>query len=257
MLQRFHIPAGNLQVWCWVPRIRLMLWNVHVQVMLCMYHGFFKFMAMTEPWLDILITFISSVTCGWIMWTVIKPILLTCCGWIDNAYVWKWICPLNTMAADGYCLHFMHPDINPYISACVWPLCICPFNSLGLRQNGRHFADNIFNRIFLNENVWIPIKISLKFVPKGPINNITALVQIMAWRCPGDKPLSESMMLVYWRIYASPGLNELNWHHHSYSWRIVDIGIKYGIMMHSTMKPLRIQNGQAPSCGTFHWTFSW
>ena len=39
------------------------------------------------------------------------------------------------------------------------------------------------------------IKNSLKFVPKGPINNIPALVQIMAWRRPGDKPLSEPMSL--------------------------------------------------------------
>ena len=37
-------------------------------------------------------------------------------------------------------------------------------------------------------------KISLKFVPKGPINNIPALVQIMAWLWSGDKPLSEPMM---------------------------------------------------------------
>ena len=49
--------------------------------------------------------------------------------------------------------------------------------------------------MFLNENVWIPIKISMKFVPKCPINNIPALVQIMAWRRPGDKPLSEPMMV--------------------------------------------------------------
>ena len=44
------------------------------------------------------------------------------------------------------------------------------------RQNRRYFADDIFKCIFLNENVWIPIEISLKFVPKGPINNIPALV---------------------------------------------------------------------------------
>ena len=61
-------------------------------------------------------------------------------------------------------------------------------NSLRPRQNGPHFADDIFKCIFLNENVSIAIKISLKFVPKGPINNIPALVQIMAWRRPGDKP---------------------------------------------------------------------
>ena len=68
-------------------------------------------------------------------------------------------------------------------------------NTLRPRQNGRHFADDIFKCIFLNENVWIPIKISMKFVPNGPINNMPALVQIMAWRRPGDKPLSEPMMV--------------------------------------------------------------
>ena len=53
----------------------------------------------------------------------------------------------------------------------------------------------IFQCIFLNENVSISIQISLKFVPKGPINNIPALVQIMAGRRPGDKPLSEPVMI--------------------------------------------------------------
>ena len=43
-------------------------------------------------------------------------------------------------------------------------------------QNGRHFADDIFKYIFLNENVWIQIKISLKYVPSGPINKIPAFV---------------------------------------------------------------------------------
>ena len=63
------------------------------------------------------------------------------------------------------------------------------------RQNGRHFPDDIFKCIFLNENVCISIEISLMFVPKGPINNIPALVQIMAWRRPGDKPLSEPTLV--------------------------------------------------------------
>ena len=63
------------------------------------------------------------------------------------------------------------------------------------RQNGRHFADDTFKCTSLNENVWIPITSSLEFVPMGPIDNIPALVQIMAWRRPGDKPLSESMMV--------------------------------------------------------------
>ena len=67
------------------------------------------------------------------------------------------------------------------------------FNTLRLRQNGRRFADT-FKCIFLKQNVRISIQISLKFVPKGPINNNPALVQIMAWRRSGDKPLSKPIM---------------------------------------------------------------
>ena len=68
-------------------------------------------------------------------------------------------------------------------------------NTLRPRQDVRHFADDICKCIFLDENVWIPIKISLTFMPKGPINNIPTLVQIMAWRRPGDKPLCEPMIV--------------------------------------------------------------
>ena len=72
---------------------------------------------------------------------------------------------------------------------------VMSFNTLRPRQYGRHFADDTFKRIFMNENVRISINISLKCVPKCLINNITALVQIMAWRWPGNKPLSEPMMV--------------------------------------------------------------
>ena len=59
---------------------------------------------------------------------------------------------------------------------------VFPVNTSRQRQKGRHFPDDIFKWISLNENVWISIIISLKFVPKGSINNISSLVQIMAWR---------------------------------------------------------------------------
>ena len=75
----------------------------------------------------------------------------------------------------------------------VWCLK-CRNPPLRPRQDGRRFPDDTFERIFLNENIIILIKISLKFVPYGPINNIPALVQIMAWRRSGDKPLSEPMV---------------------------------------------------------------
>ena len=51
------------------------------------------------------------------------------------------------------------------------------FNSLRPRQNGHHFPDDVFKWIFSIENVWILIKISPKFVSKGLITNIPALVQ--------------------------------------------------------------------------------
>ena len=84
------------------------------------------------------------------------------------------------------------------ISIQLWrflPLYWCKiFNSLRPRPNRHHFANDISKYIFENENEWISPRISLKFVPKVRINNIPALVQIMAWRRPGDKPLSEPMM---------------------------------------------------------------
>ena len=74
----------------------------------------------------------------------------------------------------------------------------------GAAKIDRHLADDILKCIFLNENVWFSIKISLKFLPKRPIDNIPALVQIMAWYRPRDKPLSERMI-----VRLPLGLNEL------------------------------------------------
>ena len=73
--------------------------------------------------------------------------------------------------------------------------CTYLFNTLRPRQNGHHFADDIFKCLFFHENVWISIKISMQFVPKGPIYNIPALVQILAWRRPDDNPFAEAMMV--------------------------------------------------------------
>ena len=54
---------------------------------------------------------------------------------------------------------------------------------------------------FLNENIWISNKISLKYVPWGLIDNMSALVQTMAWHRPGDKPLSEPMLIQFTDAY--------------------------------------------------------
>ena len=62
-------------------------------------------------------------------------------------------------------------------------------------------ADDIFKSIFLNENDWIPIWISLNFVPRSPIDNKPALVQVMAWCRTGDKPLPEPMLTQFTDAY--------------------------------------------------------
>ena len=50
------------------------------------------------------------------------------------------------------------------------------FNSSPPGENGRLFADNILRCIFMNEKFCISTKISLKFVPKGPVDSNPALV---------------------------------------------------------------------------------
>ena len=98
-------------------------------------------------------------------------------------------------------------------------------NTLRQRQNGRHFADDTFKRIFLKEHVRILIKISLKFVPKSPIDNIPTLFQIMAWRQPGDKPLSEAMMvslLIHIYVARPQWVNSLRLNDASVNWVIID-----------------------------------
>ena len=133
------------------------------------------------------------------------PITEDILGFLDSLYVNKL---LNEQSA---CRWFETPwrsyDVTVWkgavwrpSSTLSWPPTSTAFgtrrvNTLRARQDGRHFPDDIFKCIFLNENVKISIKISMKFVSKGPINNIPALLQIMAWRRPGDKPLSEPMMV--------------------------------------------------------------
>ena len=66
---------------------------------------------------------------------------------------------------------------------------------------GTILADDILKCFFMNEKFCILIWISLKFVPKGPIDNIPALIQIMAWHLSDNKPLSEPMLAQFTDTY--------------------------------------------------------
>ena len=100
-------------------------------------------------------------------------------------------------------IHFIHVLQGLFTGnwAIIWlPNCqwINPeeyeLTHLPLDKMAATFADDIFKHIFLNENVKISILISLKFVPKGPIDNKSALVQVMAWCWTGDKSLPDPML---------------------------------------------------------------
>ena len=98
-----------------------------------------------------------------------------------------------SLVVNHKCQCIMHDDV--YLSM-VWWIELDLLLTHWSRDKMEAISQTTFSSaFFLNENILIPIKISLKFVPKGSFNNIPALVQIMAWRRPGDKPLSESMMV--------------------------------------------------------------
>ena len=50
---------------------------------------------------------------------------------------------------------------------------------------------------FMNEQFLILIQMSLKFIPKVLIDNKSVLVQVMAWRRTGDKPLPKSVIIQF------------------------------------------------------------
>ena len=54
----------------------------------------------------------------------------------------------------------------------------------------------------MNEKICISIQMSLKFAPKGPIDKMSALVQVMARRRIGDKPLPEPMLTHFTDAYV-------------------------------------------------------
>ena len=151
------------------------------------------------------------------------PLDIGCQGCIwKNAYKL-----LNRRAPKFSKVHKIPVSFNEWVKYFVWNFKGTLWNSTQnvlpiqgwwcLLQGLTHFpldkmaanlADDIFCCIFLNENVWILIKISLKFVPKGPIDNETALVQVMDWRRTGHKPLSEPMLTHFTDRYSALWGNE-------------------------------------------------
>ena len=85
-----------------------------------------------------------------------------------------------------------------------------PVNESSSEQNGHHFSDNILKFIFMNEKFCISIWVSLNFVPKGPNDNKSALVQVMAWCRIGYMPLREPLLTHFTTHICSTGGKQVN-----------------------------------------------
>ena len=98
---------------------------------------------------------------------------------------------MNVYTVDPLYDIFMQPR---HVHILCWVAVWC---SILLTHWGREKMAAVSQTTFSNAFSWTKcmIKISLKFVTNGPINKISAFVQIMVWRRSGDKPLSEPMMV--------------------------------------------------------------
>ena len=87
---------------------------------------------------------------------------------------------ISWLTSNSRCLILTHCTWYQYMtnspSSRIHTLIFCITNTLRARWNGGHFTDDVFKCIFLNENAWISIKISLMFVHWRPNNNIPAFV---------------------------------------------------------------------------------
>ena len=90
--------------------------------------------------------------------------------------IWNVFCNHFQIAHQVHC-HFSDMVIEAY-----WAIVPEKLDNI----EAKTLADDTFKCKFINGNVLIVIKNSLKFVPKGPINKISSLVQIMAWPWPGN-----------------------------------------------------------------------
>ena len=87
---------------------------------------------------------------------------------------------------------------------CLIPCLYLPYvqlTHLSLDKMVAILADETFECILLTEDDEIPIQFSLKLIPMVPIDNKPALVQVIAWRRTGDKPLLKAMLTHFTDAY--------------------------------------------------------
>ena len=102
-------------------------------------------------------------------------------------------------------------------------------------------ADGIFKYVFLNENDRIPMKMSLKCFTKCPVDNKPALIQVMAWRRTGDKPLHKPMMAqvtnAYIRHKGDELMRDINKGMYGYVYYIIHV-VEMHLLIHAIISVL-------------------
>ena len=130
--------------------------------------------------------------CGWqIVDTLSKPLVENWKAYYDLVQLIE----IMRNYQNACCSSWLNSEIFEILSYFNW------FHSV---QNGLHFADDIFIYIFMNEKLCISIQFLLKFIPEGLIDNMSALVKVMAWHRTGDKPLPEPRLTWFTDGYMRP-----------------------------------------------------
>ena len=114
-------------------------------------------------------------------WDVVRLLLpprLRWCGWPMS-----WLPP--TWPCDGIAIYRRYLQWRSDAHG-TWKY----FNTLRSRLDGRHFAD-FSNTLYIIKMFEFSFIFSPKFVPKGIIDNKSALVQVMYWHQACIKPVAE------------------------------------------------------------------
>ena len=135
--------------------------------------------------------------CCWLIGISEKSLSQILFCFVSYSWIWCMKCA-HFVICTSLCSEIMSV-LNIAAMPNLWGCCLHNDN-VSFWYNANIFAKTS-KWIFLNGNIWISIEYSLKFVAKGPINNIPALVQIMPWRRPGDKSLSETMLIQFTDAY--------------------------------------------------------
>ena len=121
---------------------------------------------------------------------------LHCSGrnWYQRGILSKVI--INSLSSTCFSFILSYSELTSLYISTPYTCQVWIYNSI----YDMKIADDIFKCIF-NESDWISITVSMKFVPKGPIDYKSAPVRVMAWRRTGEKPLPEPMLTQFTDAY--------------------------------------------------------